>query len=84
MKPICEFHKHGFALSSSMVWCWLIRHLCNYFPFQFFSKIAPTVILDAPKDSVIMNEEIFGPLLPIITVKVVKLIRFSLGRLYMH
>ncbi|KAL9173194.1 hypothetical protein ABFS82_03G097400 [Erythranthe guttata] len=31
-------------------------------------KIAPTVVLDAPKDSPIMNEEIFGPLLPIITV----------------
>ncbi|KAL8482201.1 hypothetical protein ACS0TY_028379 [Phlomoides rotata] len=31
-------------------------------------KIAPTVILDAPNDSLIMNEEIFGPLLPIITV----------------
>ncbi|KAL6525069.1 hypothetical protein OROMI_030662 [Orobanche minor] len=31
-------------------------------------KIAPTVVLDAPKDSLIMNEEIFGPLLPIVTV----------------
>ncbi|GFP89819.1 aldehyde dehydrogenase [Phtheirospermum japonicum] len=31
-------------------------------------KIAPTVILDPPQDSLIMNEEIFGPLLPIITV----------------
>ncbi|KAK6132349.1 hypothetical protein DH2020_033909 [Rehmannia glutinosa] len=31
-------------------------------------KIAPTVILDAPHDSLIMNEEIFGPLLPIVTV----------------
>ncbi|XP_051124075.1 aldehyde dehydrogenase-like isoform X2 [Andrographis paniculata] len=31
--------------------------------------IAPTVILDAPQDSLIMNEEIFGPLLPIVTVK---------------
>ncbi|KAK6114900.1 hypothetical protein DH2020_007169 [Rehmannia glutinosa] len=30
--------------------------------------IAPTVILDAPEDSLIMNEEIFGPLLPIVTV----------------
>ncbi|XP_042034681.1 aldehyde dehydrogenase-like [Salvia splendens] len=31
-------------------------------------KIAPTVILDPPLDSLIMTEEIFGPLLPIITV----------------
>ncbi|XP_042516473.1 aldehyde dehydrogenase [Macadamia integrifolia] len=30
--------------------------------------IAPTMLLDAPQDSKIMNEEIFGPLLPIITV----------------
>ena len=31
-------------------------------------KIAPTILLDVPRDSVIMNEEIFGPLLPIVTV----------------
>ncbi|KAL3641252.1 hypothetical protein CASFOL_016220 [Castilleja foliolosa] len=31
-------------------------------------KFAPTVLLDVPQDSLIMNEEIFGPLLPIITV----------------
>ncbi|KAK3230627.1 hypothetical protein Dsin_002508 [Dipteronia sinensis] len=31
-------------------------------------KIAPTVLLDVPRDSLIMSEEIFGPLLPILTV----------------
>ncbi|GAB4862088.1 Aldehyde dehydrogenase 3 member H1, variant 2 [Ancistrocladus abbreviatus] len=31
-------------------------------------KIAPTILLDVPDDSLIMNEEIFGPLLPILTV----------------
>nr|QTQ95047.1 aldehyde dehydrogenase family 3 member H1 [Paeonia lactiflora] len=31
-------------------------------------RIAPTIFLDVPEDSLIMNEEIFGPLLPIITV----------------
>ncbi|XP_052201188.1 aldehyde dehydrogenase family 3 member H1 [Diospyros lotus] len=31
-------------------------------------KIVPTILLDAPDDSRIMNEEIFGPLLPIVTV----------------
>ncbi|XP_006663868.2 aldehyde dehydrogenase family 3 member H1-like [Oryza brachyantha] len=31
-------------------------------------KIAPTIFMDVPLDSVIMKEEIFGPLLPIITV----------------
>ncbi|XP_022850277.1 aldehyde dehydrogenase-like [Olea europaea var. sylvestris] len=31
-------------------------------------KIAPTIMLDVPGDSLAMNEEIFGPLLPILTV----------------
>ncbi|KAI4337834.1 hypothetical protein L6164_016203 [Bauhinia variegata] len=31
-------------------------------------RIAPTLLLDVPRNSMIMNEEIFGPLLPIITV----------------
>lgn len=31
-------------------------------------KIAPTVLVDVPRDSPIMHEEIFGPLLPIVTV----------------
>ncbi|KAL6512006.1 hypothetical protein OROGR_021603 [Orobanche gracilis] len=31
-------------------------------------KIAPTVLLDVPHDSLVMNEEIFGPILPIIMV----------------
>ncbi|CAD5178550.1 unnamed protein product [Musa acuminata subsp. malaccensis] len=31
-------------------------------------KIAPTLLLDVPSDASIMKEEIFGPLLPIITV----------------
>ncbi|KAJ3671640.1 hypothetical protein LUZ60_007719 [Juncus effusus] len=32
-------------------------------------KIAPTLLLDVPQDSQIMKDEIFGPLLPIITVE---------------
>ncbi|PWA52172.1 Aldehyde dehydrogenase, conserved site-containing protein [Artemisia annua] len=35
-------------------------------------KIAPTIVLDAPEDSLIMNEEIFGPILPIVTVEKVE------------
>ncbi|KAM3308726.1 Aldehyde dehydrogenase [Capsicum baccatum] len=35
-------------------------------------KIAPTILLDVPHDSLIMKEEIFGPLLPIITVNKVE------------
>ncbi|KAH7685336.1 Aldehyde dehydrogenase NAD(P)-dependent protein [Dioscorea alata] len=34
--------------------------------------IAPTIVLDAPLDSLIMTEEIFGPLLPITTVNKVE------------
>lgn len=32
-------------------------------------QIAPTILLDVPRDSLIMKEEIFGPLLPILTVR---------------
>nr|AMJ39513.1 aldehyde dehydrogenase 3I1 isoform [Bixa orellana] len=32
-------------------------------------KIAPTILLDVPENAQIMQEEIFGPLLPIITVE---------------
>ncbi|XP_062094129.1 aldehyde dehydrogenase family 3 member I1, chloroplastic-like isoform X2 [Humulus lupulus] len=32
-------------------------------------RIAPTILLDVPQDTEIMKEEIFGPLLPIITVE---------------
>uniref|UniRef100_A0A7N1A4Q8 Aldehyde dehydrogenase domain-containing protein n=1 Tax=Kalanchoe fedtschenkoi TaxID=63787 RepID=A0A7N1A4Q8_KALFE len=32
-------------------------------------KISPTILLDVPEDSLIMSEEIFGPLLPITTVE---------------
>ncbi|KAI4388103.1 hypothetical protein MLD38_000465 [Melastoma candidum] len=31
-------------------------------------KIMPTILLDVPRNSLIMKEEIFGPLLPILTV----------------
>ncbi|CAN1168890.1 Aldehyde dehydrogenase family 3 member I1, chloroplastic [Linum perenne] len=32
-------------------------------------KIAPTIVLDPPQDSQMMQEEIFGPILPIVTVE---------------
>lgn len=54
--------------SSEIVLCWLMRPLTNSSPLVSYSKIAPTVILDAPEDSLVMSDEIFGPLLPIITV----------------
>ncbi|KAK7247613.1 hypothetical protein RIF29_42499 [Crotalaria pallida] len=35
-------------------------------------KIAPTIVLDVPQEAMIMQEEIFGPILPIITVDNIK------------
>nr|XP_023908249.1 aldehyde dehydrogenase family 3 member I1, chloroplastic-like [Quercus suber] len=35
-------------------------------------KIAPTILLDVPEDAQIMQEEIFGPLMPILTVEKVE------------
>lgn len=35
-------------------------------------RIAPTILLDVPKDCLLMKEEIFGPLLPIVTVQNVR------------
>lgn len=37
---------------------------------NLFRFIEPTILLDPPLDSQIMSEEIFGPLLPIITVRI--------------
>lgn len=37
-----------------------------------YRRIAPTILLDVPRDSLIMSDEIFGPLLPIITVRISK------------
>ncbi|MFV0408413.1 MAG: coniferyl aldehyde dehydrogenase [Paracoccus sp. (in: a-proteobacteria)] len=31
-----------------------------------FRKIPPTVVIDAPADSLLLNEEIFGPILPVL------------------
>ncbi|CAN4097738.1 unnamed protein product [Withania somnifera] len=46
--------------------------LCYSSFFSHFRKIAPTILLGVPEDSLIMKEEIFGPLLPIITVNKVE------------
>ncbi|KAJ7945133.1 Aldehyde dehydrogenase [Quillaja saponaria] len=35
-------------------------------------RIAPTILLDASEDSTVMQEEIFGPILPIVTVNNIK------------
>jgi len=39
------------------------------FPIVLCRSIEPTLVLNPPLDSDIMTEEIFGPLLPIITVR---------------
>lgn len=41
-------------------------------------NIAPTILLDVPQESLIMNEEIFGPLLPIITVSLIEIFGYAL------
>ncbi|MED6218409.1 Aldehyde dehydrogenase 3 member I1, chloroplastic [Stylosanthes scabra] len=38
-------------------------------------KIAPTILLDVPDDAMVMQEEIFGPIMPIITVSTYLLTR---------
>ncbi|XP_019464275.1 PREDICTED: aldehyde dehydrogenase family 3 member H1-like isoform X4 [Lupinus angustifolius] len=35
-------------------------------------KIAPTIVLDVPQEAMVMQEEIFGPIMPIITVDNIK------------
>ncbi|KAF1875860.1 hypothetical protein Lal_00006491 [Lupinus albus] len=35
-------------------------------------KIAPTIVLDVPQEAMVMQEEIFGPIMPIITVDDIK------------
>lgn len=44
-------------------------NLTHWDEYYRCSKIAPTIILDVQRDCVIMEDEIFGPLLPILTVK---------------
>lgn len=45
------------------------RTITFFFSFHFCCrKIAPTILLDVPDDSTVMQEEIFGPILPILTV----------------
>ncbi|MBK7685725.1 MAG: coniferyl aldehyde dehydrogenase [Rhodocyclaceae bacterium] len=34
-------------------------------------KVAPTIFIDPPQDALIMNDEIFGPLLPILSYQVI-------------
>lgn len=53
----------------------LVYHLgaiCFSLTNLFFNvrRIAPTILLGVPQNSLIMKEEIFGPLLPILTVSI--------------
>jgi len=58
---------------------------CTWTYFGFHSTlcryIAPTLLLDVPLDAPIMNEEIFGPILPIITVGFYALLTASISML---
>lgn len=41
----------------------------KYSLFVICRKVEPTILVNPPLESLLMTEEIFGPLLPIITVK---------------
>lgn len=45
-------------------------------PGSHFRKIAPTILLDVPEDSRLMQEEIFGPLMPIQTVSTINTFKY--------
>jgi aldehyde dehydrogenase (NAD+) len=47
--------------------------MLTFFFLLGYRKIAPTLLLDVPQDSAIMTGEIFGPLLPIVTVSDISL-----------
>lgn len=71
MKTNCKFHpvisrfRLHFVVKSKIAGCVIF-----YGRFIIHCrKIAPTILLDVPEDSLIMEEEIFGPLLPILTVR---------------
>ncbi|RZR81969.1 hypothetical protein BHM03_00008292 [Ensete ventricosum] len=46
-----------------------VKVIIFLFASLLLTKIAPTLLLDVPHDSSIMKEEIFGPFLPIVTVR---------------
>lgn len=46
-------------------------------PCIYGRKIAPTILLDVPEDAQIMQEEIFGPLMPILTVSTITTLRVT-------
>lgn len=50
----------------------MLRNYGSYIHFisNFYRFIEPTLLLNPPLDADVMGEEIFGPLLPIITVKI--------------
>lgn len=59
LSPVTYYHKDIYEM----------RNLCYSSSFPHIRKIAPTILLDVPEDSLIMKEEIFGPLLLILTVR---------------
>lgn len=59
LSPVTYYHKDIYEM----------RNLCYSTSFPHIRKIAPTILLDVPEDSLIMKEEIFGPLLLILTVR---------------
>lgn len=67
-KSTCEFNYVLYSVSITSFFTWF-KLTITHFIFIYGRTFAPTILLDVPEDSLIMNEEIFGPLLPIIMVK---------------
>lgn len=72
--PVLHWYSHLFSASSHSYCHYdinlreVIIWVGSCFCFCFFSPLAPTVLKGVTSDSKVMQEEIFGPLLPIITV----------------
>lgn len=71
-KATCKFYSLIVLLLASSdcisQWFDMAMYLTSLPPYVDCRRIAPTILLDVPQDSLIMQEEIFGPLLPIVTV----------------
>ncbi|CAA2982987.1 aldehyde dehydrogenase family 3 member F1 [Olea europaea subsp. europaea] len=56
------------GVAASIVYATVLHWLGCLILFKHLRLIEPTILLDPPLDAAIMTEEIFGPLLPIITL----------------
>jgi hypothetical protein len=65
MRRNCEFAFPSWLLRLELI---IYNNTITSILPLYCRKIAPTILLDVPEDAMVMQEEIFGPILPIITV----------------